>query len=52
MDIGLIRGLTTVALFILFCLLFFWSFSKTRKQDFDEAAALPLENDQDDRSST
>ena len=47
MDMALIRGLITAALFVLFCALVVWSYSKGRKQDFDEAAAMPLEDDQD-----
>lgn len=45
MDINLFRGLLTLILFVLFAGLLFWSYSKRRRQEFDAAAQLPLEND-------
>ena len=45
MDINLFRGLLTLILFVLFAGLLFWSYSKRRRQEFDAASQLPLEND-------
>lgn len=49
MDIGLVRALITAILFVLFCALVFWSFSKHRAKDFEQAAALPLEEDNEQK---
>ena len=35
----------TVLLLVIFIGIVFWAFSSKRKQDFDEAARLPLEDD-------
>jgi cytochrome c oxidase cbb3-type subunit 4 len=45
MDIGTVRGLVTLALFVAFVALVFWAFSKRRKADFDELSRMPLEDD-------
>ena len=45
MDIGTFRGLVTGALLVLFIGLVVWAWSKSRRQQFDEAARLPLEDD-------
>ncbi len=45
MDIGLIRGLVTLFVFLLFIGIAFWAYSARRKQDFDNAASLPLTED-------
>ena len=42
MDIGTVRGLITLALFVAFIALVFWAWSKRRKAVFDEMAQLPL----------
>ncbi|MGD8340059.1 MAG: cbb3-type cytochrome c oxidase subunit 3 [Gammaproteobacteria bacterium] len=49
MDIGTFRGLLTLILMILFIALVFWAYSRGRKEDFEAAARLPL--DDDDRLS-
>ena len=41
-DLNMVRGLLTLALLILFAWLFFWAYSKKRKQSFNEAANLPF----------
>jgi cytochrome c oxidase cbb3-type subunit 4 len=46
MDIGTFRGVITVVLMMLFIALVVWAFSRRRKKDFDEAARLPLEEDE------
>ena len=45
MDMGLVRGLVTAAIFILFVGIWAWSFSRKRSTDFDAAAQLPLGDD-------
>ncbi|MCC5859481.1 MAG: cbb3-type cytochrome c oxidase subunit 3 [Ectothiorhodospiraceae bacterium] len=47
MDINTVRGLLTLVLLILFLGIVVWAFSSRRKKDFDEAARLPLEENQD-----
>ena len=49
MDIVTFRSLSTAALFVLFIALIAWAWSHKRKPDFDEAAQLPL--GEDDRSN-
>lgn len=44
-DIGLIRGLITVIVFVLFIGIWVWSWSRKRKQSFEAASLLPLEDD-------
>lgn len=44
MSIGLIRGLITLALFSSFIALWIWAWSSKRKQEFDAAAQLPLQD--------
>jgi cytochrome c oxidase cbb3-type subunit 4 len=45
MDIGIIRGLITVALLILFLGIWAWSWSRKRTTDFEASSRLPLEDD-------
>ncbi len=45
MEIGLVRGLITAILLILFIGLWFWSWSKKRNTEYEAAAQLPLEDD-------
>ena len=45
MDIGTVRGLITLALFVAFVALVIWAYSKRRKAEFDELARMPLEDD-------
>ena len=42
MDIGSIRGLGTLILFVAFVRLVIWPYSNKRKKSFDEAANLPF----------
>jgi len=46
MDAGLLRGLFTLFMFIAFIGIFLWAYSSRRKSDFDEAANLPLQDDE------
>ena len=45
--IGIVRGLVTVALLVLFIVLVVWAWSGRRKQLFDSMARMPLEEDVD-----
>lgn len=45
MDINTFRGLITLILLVAFIGVWAWAWSKRRKKDFDEMAALPLEED-------
>jgi cytochrome c oxidase cbb3-type subunit 4 len=45
-NVGLVRSLLTLALFLAFMTLWVWAWNKNRKPDFDRMARLPLE-DQD-----
>ena len=46
MNIGIVRGLLTLILFLAFMTLWAWAWSKHRQSDFDRMARLPLD-DQD-----
>ena len=45
MDIGLVRGLITAAILVLFVGIWFWSWSRKRHTDFEAASQLPLGDD-------
>ena len=45
MDIGIIRGLITATLLILFLGIWAWSWSRKRTTDFEASSRLPLEDD-------
>lgn len=42
---GTFRGLFTLVMILLFVALVVWAYSSKRKQTFDAAARLPLEDD-------
>lgn len=44
MDMGTFRGLFTVVMIVLFVALVLWAYSGKRKNTFDAAAQLPLED--------
>ena len=44
-DMGLVRGLITLAVFVLFLAIAFWAYGKKRRKTFDELAAMPLAED-------
>ena len=48
MDIGTFRGVMTAVLMLLFIALVFWAYSRHRKEDFDAAARLPLDDEGED----
>ncbi|NQY63778.1 MAG: cbb3-type cytochrome c oxidase subunit 3 [Alteromonadaceae bacterium] len=45
MDYGTLRGLITLLIFALFIIIVIWSYSKTRKSSFDEAANSIFDSD-------
>jgi cytochrome c oxidase cbb3-type subunit 4 len=44
-TLGVIRGLTTLLAMIAFVAVCVWAWSRRRRQKFDDAATLPLEED-------
>lgn len=49
MDIGTLRGIGTLLVFIAFVGLVFWAYSSKRKSTFDEAASLPFADEEPNR---
>ncbi|HAB91367.1 MAG TPA: CcoQ/FixQ family Cbb3-type cytochrome c oxidase assembly chaperone [Pseudomonas sp.] len=45
MDIGTLRGLGTLIIFVAFIGLVFWAYSSKRKESFAEAALLPFSDE-------
>ena len=45
MDINTLRSISTVAALLVFLGIVWWAYSKNRKEDFDEAAHLPFDQD-------
>ena len=45
MDINLVRSLITALLFIVFIGIVLWAWSKGKREDFEAAARLPMEDD-------
>lgn len=43
--IGVVRGMITLSLLLLFMGLFIWAWSSRRKEMFDRMAQLPLEDE-------
>ncbi|MEX0957704.1 MAG: cbb3-type cytochrome c oxidase subunit 3 [Burkholderiales bacterium] len=41
-----LRVIFTVIMFVVFLGIVFWAFSGRRKEDFDKAARMPLEDDE------
>lgn len=46
MNLAMFHSFWTVGALIIFISIIIWAFSKNRHRDFDEAARLPLEDDQ------
>jgi len=46
MDMSIINSVWTVVVFVLFIGIVAWAWSGRRKKDFEEAARLPLDDDQ------
>jgi cytochrome c oxidase cbb3-type subunit 4 len=51
MDINVFRGIVTAVLLGLFIWLVLWAYGKQRKEAFEAAARLPLEDDTRDEES-
>lgn len=45
MDAGTINGIVTAILIIVFLGIVFWAYSRKRHRDFEEAARLPLDDE-------
>lgn len=45
MDINDIRSIITVLAFLMFCSIVCWAWSSKRRDDFDAAARIPLDDD-------
>jgi cytochrome c oxidase cbb3-type subunit 4 len=52
MEIGMLRGLGTVVVFIAFIGVVFWAYNGKRKSSFDEAANLPFADDASDTTNS
>ena len=46
MTLSMFHSFWTVAVLVIFIGIVFWAYSKRRHSDFEEAANLPLEDDQ------
>jgi cytochrome c oxidase cbb3-type subunit 4 len=46
MDLNLMRAIWTAVMFAVFIGIVWWAWSGRRKKDFEEAARLPLDDDQ------
>lgn len=47
MEIGTLRGLGTILVFVAFIGVVLWAYSSKRKKSFDEAANLPFADEPD-----
>ncbi len=47
MEIGTLRGLGTILVFVAFIGIVLWAYSNKRKNSFDEAANLPFADEPD-----
>jgi cytochrome c oxidase cbb3-type subunit 4 len=45
MDMGIVRGLITLIVLLLFVGIWAWSWSRKRQKEFDAASRLPLGDD-------
>lgn len=52
MELGTLSGLITLAMMIIFIGIVIWAYSSKRKKDFDEAARLPLDAEQNNTSES
>ncbi|MFC3607031.1 cbb3-type cytochrome oxidase subunit 3 [Stutzerimonas tarimensis] len=50
MEIGTLRGLGTILVFVAFIAIVVWAYSSKRKKSFDEAAHLPFADDPEARA--
>jgi cytochrome c oxidase cbb3-type subunit IV len=47
MDLNLLRSLVTVLAFLVFVGILVWAYLPARRADFEDAARLPFESDQE-----
>ncbi|MBZ0171644.1 MAG: cbb3-type cytochrome c oxidase subunit 3 [Phycisphaerales bacterium] len=45
MDFGLIQGIWTIVVLVVFAAIVLWAWSGRRKREFDAAARIPLDDD-------
>jgi len=45
MDINTLRGLSTILVMIVFAGICLWAYSASKKEDFEDAANLPFQDD-------
>ncbi|ORU94091.1 MAG: cytochrome oxidase [Cycloclasticus sp. symbiont of Bathymodiolus heckerae] len=45
-DLNSLRSILTVALFVLFIIIWVWAWSKDRKKEFEDAANIPFQEDE------
>jgi len=45
LNMGVVRGVLTLILFVAFMTLWAWAWNKNRQPDFERIARLPLEDD-------
>ena len=45
MDMGIVRGIITFLVLVLFLSIWAWSFSRNRRSEYDDAARMPLDDD-------
>lgn len=45
MDSGTVSGIITAVLIVVFIGIVFWAYSRKRHRDFEEAARLPLDDE-------
>ena len=45
MDINTLRGLSTILVMIVFAGICLWAYSGSKKEDFEDAANLPFQDD-------
>jgi len=50
MSLGTVSGIITAILMVLFIGIWVWAWSSRRKKDFDEAARLPLDDEDHNES--
>jgi cbb3-type cytochrome oxidase subunit 3 len=52
MDIGTVHGIWTLLMIVVFVAIVVWAWSGRRKQYFEQAARIPLDDDDAPESST
>ena len=50
-DFGLIQAIWTIVVMIVFPVIVIWAWSSKRKKDFDEAAMIPFNEEENQRDT-